>query len=307
MLLYFRWRVIEEVGPVWFTLFSNRAFLQPLSLTFKVVQARKLRWKLRKIFWQSGLLQRNNLLKENMEVLLTQTNDRKVSCNLPRYERRASFVWSLSASCYSTMSPWGKAEITFSNASVTAYQFIIALYAYSRKTSVPWQTHEEIICLSSRLGTSLCISWVSFLKNFFHFKWCFCAPSHCHWWHFLQNCWENIHKVWRHHSLGQPGSIQRPLNGPGPWEALRLAAGWKHEPVVSEFDWFVDLLVGPMFSHWNWKKMVLCDGVPEALFLISFTTSWLLTLQFCSSTPLSNFSCRPWPSAAQRPTELLPL
>lgn len=189
------------------------------------------------------------------------------------------------------MSPWRKAEITFSNASVTPYQFIIAPYAYSRKTLVPWQAHEEIICLSNRLGTSLCISWVSFFCLFvlscFHFKWCFCAPSHCPWWHFLLNCWENTYTVWRHHNSGQPGSIQRPLNRAGPWEALRLAAGWESEPVVSAFDWFVALLVGPMFSHWNWKKMVSCDGVPAALFLISFTTSWLLTLQFCSPTPLS--------------------
>lgn len=181
-------------------------------------------------------------------------------------------------------------------------RFIIAAYAYSRKTSGPWQTHEEIICLSSRLGTSLCISWVSFVLFYFHFKWCFCAPSHCPWWRFLLNYWENTRTAWRHHSSGQPGSAQRPLSRPQPWAALRLVAGWGSEPVASELDWLVGLLVGPVFSHWNWKKMVLCDGVPAALFLTSFTISWLLTLQFCSSTPLSSFSCRRWPRAAQRPS-----
>lgn len=137
---------------------------QPFSLTFKVVQARKLRWKLRKIFWQSELMQRNNLLKENVEVL-TQTNDRKSPVIF--LDMREEPHLSVPSQPLVIL-PWALEEKQRSHFLMPQLPLISSLLPRMHIVGKrQWQTHEEIICLSSRLGTYLCISWVSFLKKFF--------------------------------------------------------------------------------------------------------------------------------------------
>lgn len=67
----------------------------------KICRVKGLRWKLRKIFWQWELLQRNSLLKENMEVLrprvVRQSLLYKIFLDL---RLKTLFVSSFSAICY---------------------------------------------------------------------------------------------------------------------------------------------------------------------------------------------------------------
>lgn len=141
----FRMKSHRRDGPCVVHFVLKQGIPHSLSLWhLKVHRIIRLRWKLRKMFWQWKLLQRNNLLKENMEVP-TQTNEKNVSCNLSGYERRHLFVSSSSAFCYSVVNPWEEHKVICFWCYIVNPQFIIFPNACSRKSLVPWQAHEEII------------------------------------------------------------------------------------------------------------------------------------------------------------------